>query len=172
MLPAYTSFPAILLTGARQVGKSTLAQQLISPSWNARYVTLDDRANLDAALRDPDGFVDALPTPTILDEVQRAPAVLLSLKRAIDRKRSPGSWLLIDIGRPSQAFPVTPPCIRVRTRRFGEKSRSHYKRRETKRIEESVGQRMVHAGAMTQPPRPMRASCRLRGQDFSDSPTP
>ena len=46
---------------------------------------------------------------------------------------------LIDIGRPSQAFPVTPPCVRVRTRRFGEKSRSHYKRRETERIEESVG---------------------------------
>ncbi len=87
-------FPAILLTGARQVGKSTLAQQLISPSWNARYVTLDDRANLDAALRDPDGFVDALPAPIILDEVQRAPDVLLSIKRAIDRNRSPGSWLL------------------------------------------------------------------------------
>ena len=88
------SFPAILLTGARQVGKSTLAQQLVSSSWNARYVTLDDRANLDAALRDPDGFVDALPTPTILDEVQRAPHVLLSIKRAIDRNRSPGAWLL------------------------------------------------------------------------------
>lgn len=49
---------------------------------------------ISAILRDPDGFVDALPTPAVLDEIQRAHDVLLSLKRAIDRERSPGSWPL------------------------------------------------------------------------------
>ena len=45
-------FPVVLLTGARQVGKSTLAQAMISKSWPARYLTLDDRTVLDAALQD------------------------------------------------------------------------------------------------------------------------
>jgi len=51
VLESLEHFPVILLTGARQVGKSTLAQSLIESSWKAGYLTLDDRATLDAALR-------------------------------------------------------------------------------------------------------------------------
>jgi predicted AAA+ superfamily ATPase len=87
-------FPVVLLTGARQVGKSTLAQELIGPSWNAAYVTLDDRTVLDAALRDPDGFISGTPTPVVIDEVQRAPDVMRAIKRAVDRHRKPGQYLL------------------------------------------------------------------------------
>jgi hypothetical protein len=53
LLESLKHFPAVLLTGARQVGKSTLAQALIGASWDAAYLTLDDRPILDAALRDP-----------------------------------------------------------------------------------------------------------------------
>ena len=61
LLESLKHFPVVLLTGARQVGKSTLVQGLIGPSWDARYVTFDDRATLDAALLDPDGFVAGQP---------------------------------------------------------------------------------------------------------------
>lgn len=87
-------FPAVLLTGARQVGKSTLAQSLIGPSWNATYLTLDDRVVLDAALRDPDGLVSGTPAPMVIDEVQKAPDLMRAVKRMIDRHRKPGQYLL------------------------------------------------------------------------------
>jgi len=87
-------FPVAAILGSRQVGKSTLARTLPSRAWPARYVTLDDFALLDAATRDPDGFIDGLELPVILDEVQRAPDVLRSIKRVVDRARKPGRFLL------------------------------------------------------------------------------
>mgnify|MGYP005811313915 CR=1 FL=1 len=87
-------FPVVLLTGARQAGKSTLAQALAQTAWPARYVTLDDRTVLDAALRDPDGFLAGMPTPVVLDEVQRAPDLLRAIKLVVDRSRKPGQYLL------------------------------------------------------------------------------
>jgi hypothetical protein len=94
ILDSLKYFPVVLLTGARQVGKSTLAQELMTRSWNARYFTLDDRAMLDAALRDPDGFVSAAPTPLIIDEVQKAPDLLRAIKKFVDQDRKPGQYLL------------------------------------------------------------------------------
>lgn len=91
---ALGEFPAVTLLGGRQVGKTTLARSLASGRWPAGYVTLDDRAVLDAALRDPDGFVDGLALPVVLDEVQRAPDLLRSVKRAVDRNRRPGMFLI------------------------------------------------------------------------------
>jgi predicted AAA+ superfamily ATPase len=87
-------FPVVLLTGARQVGKSTLAQELTGPSWRALYLTLDDRAVLDAALSDPDGFVSGTPTPVVIDEVQKAPDLMRAIKKLVDRHRKPGQYLL------------------------------------------------------------------------------
>lgn len=87
-------FPAVLLTGARQVGKSTLAQSLIEPAWQANYLTLDDRTTLDAALRDPDGLIGGMPTPAVIDEVQKSPDLMRAIKREVDRHRSPGRYLL------------------------------------------------------------------------------
>lgn len=90
---ALTDTPVVLLNGARQTGKSTLAQSLATS--NAfRYLTLDDQAVLAAAKHDPAGFVAGLGGPVILDEVQRAPEIFLPIKAEVDRDRKPGRFLL------------------------------------------------------------------------------
>ena len=91
---ALKRFPVVLLSGARQVGKSTLARSLAKGNWSGTYVTLDDRASLDAALLDPDGFLAARATPLVIDEVQKAPDLLRAVKKAVDERRRPGRFLL------------------------------------------------------------------------------
>jgi predicted AAA+ superfamily ATPase len=83
--------PAVVVTGARQTGKSTLVEHLIPGE--RRYATLDDLDVLDAARRDPEVLVGG-PGPVTLDEVQREPDLLRAVKRAIDRDRTPGRFLL------------------------------------------------------------------------------
>jgi predicted AAA+ superfamily ATPase len=83
--------PAVVVTGARQTGKSTLVEQLLPG--RRRYVTLDDFDVLEAARRDPDALLGGKEAIT-LDEVQREPRLLLAVKRAIDRNRQPGRFLL------------------------------------------------------------------------------
>ena len=85
------AMPAVVVTGPRQAGKSTLVQQL-SPG-TRRYHSLDDLDVLDAATRDPEVLVGGT-DPVTLDEVQRAPDLLHAVKRAIDRRRTPGRFLL------------------------------------------------------------------------------
>jgi len=83
--------PAVVVTGARQTGKSTLVEQLVPG--RRRYLSLDDLDVLDAARRDPELLVGGN-EPVTLDEVQREPALLGAVKRAIDRDRTPGRFLL------------------------------------------------------------------------------
>jgi uncharacterized protein len=83
--------PAVVVTGARQTGKSTLVAQRMSGA--RRYATLDDLDVLDAARRDPELLVGGT-GPVTLDEVQREPELLGAVKRAIDRNRTPGRFLL------------------------------------------------------------------------------
>lgn len=83
--------PAVIVTGARQAGKSTLAQQL-APG-QRRFVSFDDWDVADVARRDPDVLLDAR-QPLTVDEVQREPSFLHALKRAIDRQRQAGRFLL------------------------------------------------------------------------------
>ncbi|MDQ2664662.1 MAG: ATP-binding protein [Gemmatimonadota bacterium] len=83
--------PAVVVTGARQTGKSTLAEELV-PS-QRRYFTLDDIDAMDAAQHDSDVLVGGS-GPVTLDEIQRAPDLLRSIKRSIDRDRTPGRFLL------------------------------------------------------------------------------
>jgi len=82
--------PAVVVTGARQTGKSTMVERLFP---NRRYFTLDDLDIRDAARRDPDLLVGG-DAPITLDEVQRAPDLMLAVKRAIDLDRRPGRFLL------------------------------------------------------------------------------
>lgn len=83
--------PAVVVTGARQTGKSTLAQDL-APG-ERRFFSLDDLDVVDAARRDPEALVGGA-QPVTLDEVQREPDLLRAVKRAIDRRRRPGQFLL------------------------------------------------------------------------------
>lgn len=86
---ALQALPVVVLTGARQTGKTTLARSLPEPRG---YLSLDDLGVLGQAQADPDTLL--LERPLTLDEVQRAPELLLSLKRQVDRQRQPGDFLL------------------------------------------------------------------------------
>jgi predicted AAA+ superfamily ATPase len=88
---ALADTPVVCLLGPRQSGKSTLARTL-EPHY--AYVSFDDEATLGFAQTDPVGFVAALPDPVILDEVQRVPELLRTIKLAVDRDRRPGRYLL------------------------------------------------------------------------------
>src|SRR6185436_4300359 len=84
----------VVILGARQSGKSTLVEQ-VSRSEPARpLVSLDDDVALRGALDDPTGFVADLRTPVAIDEVQRAPDLLLAIKRSVDLDQRPGRFLL------------------------------------------------------------------------------
>ena len=83
--------PAVVVTGARQTGKSTLAEQLVAGERS--YRTLDDFDVLAAARRDPEALVGGN-APITLDEVQQEPSLLSAVKRAIDRDRKAGRFLL------------------------------------------------------------------------------
>jgi predicted AAA+ superfamily ATPase len=88
---ALTDTPAVLLNGPRQSGKTTLARQFASAE--RPYFSLDDPAVLAAVKADAVGFVRRL-DQAVLDEVQRAPELLLALKLSIDADRRPGRFLL------------------------------------------------------------------------------
>jgi hypothetical protein len=81
----------VLLVGPRQAGKTTLARQYTSP--DRPYLTLDDPATLAAARSDPAGFVRGL-KQAVIDEVQRAPDLLLAIKESVDKDPTPGRFLL------------------------------------------------------------------------------
>lgn len=84
--------PVVVLTGARQVGKSTFLEHCL-PKEKWRYLTLDNLDVLDQANRDPAPlFAD--PAPLIIDEVQRAPEMLLAVKRMVDRARQARRFVL------------------------------------------------------------------------------
>ena len=84
------AMPAVVLTGARQTGKSTLVQALPQ---NRRYWTLDDLDVREAARRDPEQLLGG-DAPVTLDEVQREPELLHAIKRAIDQRRTRGRFLV------------------------------------------------------------------------------
>lgn len=94
---ALSQFPAAVVTGARQAGKTTLARAV----WpDATYLSLDDPAVSDRARLAPDAFLALHEGRVILDEVQYAPELFRHVKIAIDRDRRPGRYLLTG----SQAF--------------------------------------------------------------------
>jgi predicted AAA+ superfamily ATPase len=81
----------VLLAGPRQAGKTTLAKKVAEQ--HATFLTLDDPTVLSAAKDDPVGFVRGLDRATI-DEIQRAPELILAIKRSVDEDTRPGRFLL------------------------------------------------------------------------------
>jgi len=84
--------PVILLAGPRQEGKTTLVRQ-VAVEQNMRYLTLDDKLTLLSAREDPVGMIRSLDR-VVIDEIQRAPELLLAIKQSVDQDRRPGRFLL------------------------------------------------------------------------------
>jgi predicted AAA+ superfamily ATPase len=83
----------VIVSGPRQCGKTTLVKQM-AQSGNI-FLTLDDDALLNAALSDPLGFVKHYRSrPAVIDEVQKAPALITAIKRVVDEDNAPGQFLL------------------------------------------------------------------------------
>jgi hypothetical protein len=90
---ALADTPVVIVHGPRQCGKTTLVTR-VGTRLGFEYVNLDDDAARRAARDDPAGFVARLPERAIIDEVQRAPELLLPLKVEVDRRRVSGRFLL------------------------------------------------------------------------------
>jgi uncharacterized protein len=86
------NFPVVLLTGARQVGKSTTLAHLFSA--RARTFVFDPVLDLYGARSDPEFFLDQHPPPLILDEIQYAPELLPGIKRRVDARPGAGQYFL------------------------------------------------------------------------------
>lgn len=82
------------LLGARQVGKSTLALEIARSDHLADYISLDDPAAARAARSDPVEMIANLSGPAVIDEIQRAPDLLLAIKQKLDADNSRGQFLL------------------------------------------------------------------------------
>lgn len=92
LLKAVKAFPATVLTGPRRAGKTSLLRHLFP---KADYFLLEDPDVVARLRADPQGFLDAVRTPTILDEVQNVPEVFAFVRTRIDREpRRVGQWLL------------------------------------------------------------------------------
>ncbi len=83
-------FPVLLVSGARQVGKSTLALHLDIDN----YITLDDINIYEMAKNDPKGFIENIDKPVIIDEAQRLPQLMITIKEFIDKDRINGQFIL------------------------------------------------------------------------------
>src|SRR5690606_29316343 len=90
---ALADSPVVLIHGPRQCGKTTLAEG-VGTRHGYSYISFDDDVAREAASADPAGFVADLPERSILDEVQRVPALFTALKMSVDRKRMAGRFLL------------------------------------------------------------------------------
>jgi len=89
---AAKNFPAIVLTGPRRAGKTWLLKRLFP---RAAYFLLEDPDVVARLRSDPQGFLDGIETPAILDEVQRVPEVFAYVRSRLDRRpRRMGQWLL------------------------------------------------------------------------------
>jgi predicted AAA+ superfamily ATPase len=88
---ALSDTPVVLIVGPRRAGKTTLVRKMGAAG--RTYITLDDQTVLEAARSDPAGFIRGLDR-AIIDEIQRAPDLLLAIKKTVDEDYRPGRFLL------------------------------------------------------------------------------
>jgi predicted AAA+ superfamily ATPase len=91
---ALTDTRVVVLLGARQTGKSTLARTLAAEIDGMEVASLDNRTLREAANADPKGFLTARRRPILIDEIQRAPDLLLEIKDIVDDDQTPGQFLV------------------------------------------------------------------------------
>ncbi len=94
-------YPVVLVTGSRQVGKTTMLRKLMEQT-DRRYVSLDDLSERDLAKSDPELFLQIHEPPVLIDEVQYAPELFPYIKILADQGHRPGAFWLTG----SQAFPL------------------------------------------------------------------
>ncbi len=94
-------FPVVLVTGARQVGKTTFLRHL--SEGQRTYVTLDDPLALNLAKEDPALFLQRFTPPVLIDEIQYAPELLPLIKLAVDRQSQPG-WFWLTGSQPFEVM--------------------------------------------------------------------
>ncbi|PCI95526.1 hypothetical protein COB11_01965 [Candidatus Aerophobetes bacterium] len=99
LLRSFKVSPVTLLIGPRQTGKTTLMKEL-GEGLGMKHLTFDTLRQLSIAQEDPEGFVSALSTPVIIDEVQRVPNIALPIKLAVDENRTPGMFGLTGSANP------------------------------------------------------------------------
>lgn len=95
IISALQDTSVVVINGARQTGKSTFCKQLIKDGvFKAQYFTFDDPTTLSAAQSDPGAFVEGLAPHVVLDEVQRVPKLLLTIKKFVDQDRKNRRFIL------------------------------------------------------------------------------
>jgi len=82
----------VVLSGARQVGKSTLLREALGPAWPT--VVFDPVVDVENARQDPELFLANRKPPVVLDEIQYAPELVPAIKRLVDRDRRPGRYVI------------------------------------------------------------------------------
>ena len=87
-------YPVVLVTGPRQVGKTTMLQKLMEGT-DRGYVTLDDLNERNIAKTDPELFLQLHKPPVLIDEVQYAPELFTYIKMHVDKNHEPGAFWLI-----------------------------------------------------------------------------
>lgn len=92
LLESVRHFPIVLLTGARQVGKTTFLKAMADES--RTYISLDDPRLVELARTDPALFMQRFPGPVLIDEIQYAPELLPHIKMAVDAEHRPGRFWL------------------------------------------------------------------------------
>jgi predicted AAA+ superfamily ATPase len=92
LLEALQDTPIVLLAGPRQAGKTTLVKR-VTQEKKLRFLTLDDELTRLSAKEDPEGLIRSLDY-VVIDEIQRAPELLLAIKKSVDEDRRPGRFLL------------------------------------------------------------------------------
>jgi predicted AAA+ superfamily ATPase len=92
-LKSFKEYPAIIITGPRQIGKTFLVQNLLKIH-NMSYITMDDEMLRKKAIEQPNIFFNLFPTPLFIDEVQKAQQIFNSIKIVIDEKKEKSLFIL------------------------------------------------------------------------------
>lgn len=85
-------YPVVLVTGSRQVGKTTMLQKLMEGT-ERKYVSLDDLNERSLAKTDPELFLQLHKPPVLIDEVQYAPELFTYIKIHVDKAHNPGDCM-------------------------------------------------------------------------------